>query len=221
MIADQVNWIAPGFGNGDQVAVVGIGTPRAQTQYSDSDLDLLAEAADRIGTIVYLHQLHPLGPENLLQMTSAIHHYEDDLRAGSQALISTLEGNPAPQFVKEVEACLRKMNDYNTLGQSVLTGKLNIPGTTHIEKGKTMRQLLVEAIEMLRPAEERPAEPLPREWYSYAILHDAYMESVPNREIMARLYISEGTFNRNRQKALRGIARHLMEKISDQSRMLE
>ena len=33
-----------------------------------------------------------------------------------------------------------------------------------------------------------------------------------NREIMARLYISEGTFNRTRRNALKGLARLLIEK---------
>jgi DNA-binding CsgD family transcriptional regulator len=44
------------------------------------------------------------------------------------------------------------------------------------------------------------------------VLHDAYVEGVPNREIMARLYISEGTFNRTRRNAIRGLARLLAEK---------
>jgi hypothetical protein len=65
---------------------------------------------------------------------------------------------------------------------------------------------------MLKPDEKRPPEPLPREWYNYAVLHDAYVEDVPNREIMARMYVSEGTFNRSRRNALRGVARFLLEK---------
>jgi DNA-binding CsgD family transcriptional regulator len=40
-----------------------------------------------------------------------------------------------------------------------------------------------------------------------------YVEGVQNREIMARLYISEGTFNRTRRNAIRGLARLLVEKI--------
>ncbi len=50
-----------------------------------------------------------------------------------------------------------------------------------------------------------------RVWYNHAALYDAYMEGVPNREIMARLYISEGTFNRTRRNAIRGLARLLVE----------
>jgi len=52
---------------------------------------------------------------------------------------------------------------------------------------------------------------LPRVWYNYVVLYDAYVEDVPNREIMARLYISEGTFNRTRRNALRGLSRMLLE----------
>jgi hypothetical protein len=32
-----------------------------------------------------------------------------------------------------------------------------------------------------------------------------------NRDIMSRLYISEGTFNRTRRRAVRGVARALQE----------
>jgi predicted DNA-binding protein (UPF0251 family) len=215
-IVDQVAWIAPGFGGGEQVAVIGINPPKTRNQYSDNELDILVEAADRIGTIVYLHNLRPLGKDGLKQITNDHESHEADIQAKAQALMATLVNNPDPIFIKLVEDGLRNLSDYITLGQSELTRQLDISSETHIERGKAVRQLLVEAIETLRPSRERPTEPLPREWYSYAVLHDAYVEDAPNREIMARLYISEGTFNRSRQKALRGIARYLMEKKASQ-----
>jgi len=215
-MAGQVAWIAPGFGGGEQVAVIGINPPKTRTQYSDNELDILVEAADRIGTIVYMHNLRPLGKENLQHITAELESHEADIQAKSQALMVTLANNPDPKFIKLVEEGLRNLSDYITLGQSELTKHLNVSAETHIERGKAVRQLLVEAIETLRPCKERPAQPLPREWYSYAVLHDAYVEEVPNREVMARLYISEGTFNRSRQKALRGLARYLMEKKASQ-----
>ena len=43
------------------------------------------------------------------------------------------------------------------------------------------------------------------------ILHSAYFEDVPNRDIMSRLYISEGTFNRTRRAALRAVTQTLEE----------
>jgi hypothetical protein len=89
---------------------------------------------------------------------------------------------------------------------------MGIQGESHVERGKRLQQLLTESIDAFRPAEKRPSEPLPRVWYNHAVLYDAYVEGVPNREIMARLYISEGTFHRTRRNALRGFARMLVEK---------
>jgi hypothetical protein len=88
---------------------------------------------------------------------------------------------------------------------------LRLAGATHIERGKALRQELLRAVESLRPAAKRPDGTLPREWQAYAILHDAYVEDVPNREIMARLYISEGTYNRMRRRALQAVAQALAE----------
>jgi hypothetical protein len=68
------------------------------------------------------------------------------------------------------------------------------------------------AIEKLDPVETRiPGDPIPLEWHAYRVLHDAYVGDKPNREIMSKLYISEGTFNRTRRAAIRSIARVLGE----------
>jgi len=107
---------------------------------------------------------------------------------------------------------LRHLPDTITLGQSPLAAAMNITAKTHVERGKQLQQLLMNSIELLKPEKERPPEPLPRIWYNHAVLHDAYVECVQNREIMARLYISEGTFNRTRRNAIRGLARLLVEK---------
>jgi hypothetical protein len=97
---------------------------------------------------------------------------------------------------------------------SRMTFRVSIQGRSHIERGKQLQQLLVDSIELLKPAEKRPSEPLPRVWYNHAVLYDAYVEGVQNREIMARLYISEGTFNRTRRNAIRGLARLPVEKVN-------
>jgi hypothetical protein len=110
-----------------------------------------------------------------------------------------------------LEEALRHLADYLTLGRLPLADWAAVTGESHVERGKKLHTLLVESIASLRPSGERPPEPLPREWYSYAVLYDAYVEGVLNREIMARLYISEGTFNRTRRNAIRGLARMLQE----------
>ncbi|MBI4675739.1 MAG: MFS transporter [Chloroflexi bacterium] len=50
-----------------------------------------------------------------------------------------------------------------------------------------------------------------REWHLYLVLHDSYVLDEPNRQVMSRLYISEGTFNRTRRRALRALAKALAE----------
>lgn len=211
-LAKKTAWLAPAFARDVQVAVIGLGPSRKRFHFSEDDLDLLAEAADQVGVMVYLQQLRPHDADPPPQKVSALRTPDQNVHAESDELIATLVTNPDPAFVHMVEDGLRNLSDYVTLGQYPLTKSLGVPGGTNIERGKAVRQRLIHAVEMLRPDKIRPVEPIPREWHSYVVLHDAYIEQVPNRDIMARLYISEGTFNRTRRKALRGVARFLLEK---------
>ena len=52
-----VVWIAPVIENQTQVAVIGLGKPRLRLDYSEDDLDLFAEVADRIGAIILMNNL--------------------------------------------------------------------------------------------------------------------------------------------------------------------
>jgi hypothetical protein len=110
------------------------------------------------------------------------------------------------------------MVDYAYLGDHPLTQFKLVrskvaPGAavTHLDLGKAAYDVLAEAVEKLRPDDALPSDPPSREWYPYLILYSAYLEDVPNRDIMSRLYISEGTFNRTRRSALRAVARALEE----------
>ena len=205
----DITWLAPAFDGQIQIAVVGLGKPRAKPQYSTGDLDLLAEVAGQVGTIVSLSRR---GPERVERSESDMQTEDTEMSSAADKMIASIATSPDPDFVKMVEDGLRHFSDYITLGQSPLADWTGIRAGSHIERGKQLQKTLAEAIDSFRPAEKRPPEPLPRVWYSYAVLHDAYVEGVPNREIMARLYISEGTFNRTRRNAIRGLARVLVEK---------
>lgn len=201
--ADTIAWMIPAFKDDEQLALIGLGHPKARHHYSADDLDLLAEAADRVASIVALAGIPP-GDANP----------QKSLQSESEDLITTLVTNPDSKFLKMVEDALRKLSDTITLGQSPLAQELKIQADTQLDIGKAVRQELVNAIEALRPEGTRPREPISHQWENYVVLHDAYIERVANREIMARLYTSEGTFNRIRRKALRGVARYLLEKIN-------
>ncbi|MFN8400634.1 MAG: hypothetical protein U0X74_11495 [Anaerolineales bacterium] len=201
----EIIWFAPSFAGQTQIAVVGISHPANKLEYSRGDLDLLSEIADKMGTIVSLSDLQ--SQQNIVQTG-----LDEEANTVANEMLNALELTPDEDFIRMVEDGLRRMSDYIVLGQSPLADKLGVKAGSHIERGKELQKILHEAIELLRPAEKRPPEPLPRVWYNHAVLHDAYVEGVPNREIMARLYISEGTFNRTRRSAIRGLARLLMEK---------
>ncbi|MBI3153500.1 MAG: hypothetical protein HYZ21_15310 [Chloroflexi bacterium] len=204
----DIQYFAPSFDGQTQIAVVGIGKPKTRLNYSHGDLDLLSEVADQIGTIVSLSNMQPQIRQMLAQ--SELNESEAGVIAGE--MLDAMETNPDQDFVKIVEEGLRHLSDYIVLGQSPLADKLGVKAGSEIERGRELQKAIVSSIELLRPADKRPPEPLPRVWYNHAVLHDAYVEGVPNREIMARLYISEGTFNRTRRNAIRGLARLLMEK---------
>ena len=205
-------WIAPSFEGQTQVAVIGIEKSGSKLEYSTGDLELLAEVADQIGTIVSLSNAGPRQSELIRELVAESQVHATEMNSATGSILETISLNPDVEFIRMVEDALRHLPDAITLGQSALSARLSIQGDSHIERGKYLQKLLTDLIESLRPSETRPPEPLPRVWYSYAILHDAYVECVPNREIMARLYISEGTFNRTRRNAIRGLARLLMEK---------
>jgi hypothetical protein len=207
-------WIAPSFDGPRQIAFVGIGKPKARLDYSAGDLDLLSEVADQIGTIVSLNNLRPQQNDQIRQLVAKSQESATELNSMAGEVIDAITTNPDPEFIKMVEGALRYLQDYIVLGQSPLAEWAKVTGDSHVERGKQLHQLLIDAIESLRPGGKRPGEPLPRVWYNYAVLHDAYVEGAQNREIMARLYISEGTFNRTRRNALRGLARLLVEKES-------
>ena len=209
----KIAWLAPSFEGQTQVAVVGIRRSGTRMDISSGNLDLLAEAADQIGTIVSLSKIHSGQEIQLSTVIAESQKNTNELNSATNDLLDKISDDPDVEFVKMVEEALRNLADTITLGQMPLATILGLNAETHIERGKNLQQLLIASIELLRPAEERPPEPLPRIWYNHAILHDAYVEGVQNREIMARLYISEGTFNRTRRNAIRGLARLLVEKI--------
>jgi len=86
------------------------------------------------------------------------------------------------------------------------------PGkNTHLERGKAVHAILLAGIEKLKPDSKKPVLVIPSEWHPYLILQDAYVEETSNRDIMLKLYISEGTFNRTRRMAIRSLTRALGE----------
>jgi hypothetical protein len=207
-----ITWIAPAFEGQTQVAIVGIGKHRFKPDYSTGDLDLLAQVAEQIGLIVSLNNRNSGRAQQILQLVSEVQSKNTEMSTAADEMMASISTSTDAELVKLVEDGLRHYSDYIALGQSALANWVGINAASHVERGKQLQMFLAECIDLLRPSGTRPPEPFPRVWYSYVVLHDAYVQGVPNREIMARLYISEGTFNRTRRNALRGLARLMLER---------
>lgn len=186
-----------------QVGAVVLGHPENGTQYLDDEVDRILEVTDWY-----------------VDMISAIRRESQYLeKATKLAEKRRVPGTNSKTKlkVKAVEKTLRHIFDFGYLGDSefaaynLVKQKSAGASQTHVDLGKAVREIIEEAIDKLKPGGEPPTEPIPREWYPYLILQGSYFEDRLNRDIMARLYISEGTFNRTRRSALRSVARVLEE----------
>ena len=199
---DEATLLIPLYAGEIQQGVLIMGPPENALAYAKSDVERLLEAGDRLADLI--RDAHRES-EHLAQLTQVVQISPPKL---------SLDGEiPA----RSVEESLRNLYDYAYLSDCPLAKLKRIQtavphsGSTHLDRGKLVYQTILEALEKLRPPGEMPREPIPRQWYPYLILHDAYLENKPNNEIMMRLYISEGTFNRTRRAAIRSLARVLSE----------
>lgn len=188
-------YVVPIFEGMQPIALVAVGHSNIKLEYSGGELELLEEFSEQIGTFISINNARRVS------MQSAAARVTDSLTSGVET-----------DFSKSVEDALRHFADVLYLGQSPLADWAEIQAESHVERGKRLQNILRQAVQSLRPAGERPPEPLPREWYNFVVLYDAYIRDIPNREVMARLYVSEGTFHRTRRQAVRGVARWLAER---------
>jgi hypothetical protein len=187
----------------EQIGAIIIGHPVNSIEYPQEDQELLLESCDIIAETI----------ANLQAQEEIVFQAKEEIQA--------IQTEPPPSSAritaKMTEDLLRNVLDYAYLGSSdfsqlpIVQKRFPDGSVTHIDCGKIVFQVLEEVVEKLRPQDELNRDPPPREWHPYLILHRAYFEDKLNREIMAELYISEGTFNRTRRAALRSVARALEE----------
>lgn len=226
ILGDMV--VVPLYVQHEQIGVVLLGERGNHRAYTESDLDLLDLSADQLTSVVYVaHQQREM-VQQIDALVSEFRQREKQLRAELQAAMESsqppTEGLSAGENDMRtlVEDAIRHLYDYVYLGGHALAQlrlveqRLGRGGAiTHLDRGKALNQVLVEVIEKLRPRDLPPQE-LTREWIQYVILHDAYVQGEPNRDIMNKLYISESSFNRARRRAIMGVARAVEDMEAEQ-----
>jgi GAF domain-containing protein len=215
---------------GSQLGALVLGPKESRHGYEEADLELLDDLADQIASVIHASQLQMQNAQMIDEMVNDFRSRERTLRLQVQELLREREkaARPAPEGINAdqlpalVEDGLRQLYDFTYLGQHALA-QLSVVDdlvqswdenlVTHIDRGRALNTLLQQAVRKLRPdgVEPQKHQIPPREWHQYIILHDAYVLDIPNRDIMSRLYISEGTFNRTRRRAIQGVAQALME----------
>ena len=201
---DEAALLVPLYGESSQLATLLLGRPTNGLRYRDEDVERILSMVDRISDAIHFAQRQGLYARQIAQLAQA---QPPVARAEYQGMVS----------VEVVEGTLRNLYDYTYLGDTPLGdlklvhSRLALGQVTTLDRGKTLHEILLEAINKLRPVTPLTRDPPPREWYPYLILRDAYLEEISNRDIMLKLYISEGTFNRTRRAAIRSVARTLEE----------
>ncbi len=206
--------VAPVILERDSIGAILLGQPKGGSAYGESDLDLVAEAADRLAELIRHARQQETHAKEIGELLESFRAREHKLQEDIEALrASAMSGAVSPQQVANVEDALRRLYDYSYLGEHALGTDIlaNYRATTHLDRGKTLNAALIAAIEKLRPAGAEPRDLPPRQWHPYLILRDAYVRDEPNRDIMSRLYVSEATFHRTRRSALRAVTKALFE----------
>lgn len=223
--------LIPLYAEGHQIGAAVLGDRENGTAYGEADLELLEDLGDQIARVIH-------GVASQEENAARLNDLVADFRARERALQlqvdQMLEERAIPQqaragewdeekLIPLVEDALRQLHDFAFLGehelaqlrvvQSHVTPKRDGTPTTFLDRGKALSETLTDALNELRPDGQLPKgiQVLPREWHLYIILHDSYVEGETNRDTMSKLYISEGTFNRTRRRALRAVAKSLAE----------
>jgi hypothetical protein len=210
----ELTVVAPLIAGHDPIGAILLGPPKRGLSYRERDLDLVAEAADGLADLIDKLWQQETHASEIAQMVEAFRDREHSLQAEIESLRapSGAETDSAGQ-VTQVEDALRRLYDYSYLGDHALGSFVagHVPSATHLDRGKALGTALTAAIEKLRPAGTEPRDLAPREWHPYLVLHEAYINGAANRDIMARLYISEATFHRTRRRALKAVTKALFE----------
>jgi hypothetical protein len=136
-----------------------------------------------------------------------------EARETLDALVRAQEGG---SWRVQVEGALRHLNDLPALAEHPLLERLPARGRgeTALERAGRLRAEITAAIDRLRPGGGRPAPGSSLGaggWLHHLVLYEAYVEGRPNKQVMQRYHLSEGSFHRARRRAVDALATDLAQ----------
>lgn len=195
--------LVPLYAETEQIGALLLGRPNNGLHYAKEDVLQILNISDRIAETMVITQRNA---QYLEQIGDLVHAHKTG-QTRETAVVS----------LENVELAIRNIYDYTSLADNPLSDlnvvqqRLPQGEDSYLERGKMLHTVLIEALEKMRPGLEAPPNPPTRKWYPYLILQEAYLKETTNRDIMLKLYISEGMFNRTRRMALNALARTLGE----------
>ena len=224
-LSTSMEMIVPLHAGGEQIGAIVLGPRTTGVSYTEDDLTLLEDLADTVASVVHTVRLQERSVQQIDSLLREVREREQELQGRMREALAAearpliLQGQSEREAISLVEDALRHLHDYPYLGEHTLAQLRIIEShldvqegafVTHLDRGKALQEVLIAAIEKLKPPGPQPSPPT-REWHQYVILHDCYVLGKLNRDVMSALYISEGTFNRARRRAIRGVTRALAE----------
>lgn len=223
--------LIPLFAGTQQIGAIVLGERENAIPYNEPDLELLEDLGDQIAQVIHGVAAQEENATRLNDLVADFRARERALQLQVDEMLAQRTAPPPPQtgewdeekLIPMVEDALRQLHDFAYLGENPLaelrvvqnhiSPKRDGSAVTFLDRGKALSEMLTEALDELRPATPLPKgiQVPPREWHLYIILHDSYVQGETNRDTMSKLYISEGTFNRARRRALRAVAKSLAE----------
>lgn len=140
--------------------MLGLGNQKTRLQYTAGDLDLLAEVADQVGTIVSLNRGRHREKEQICQFVVEAETKVTELMSVAEEGIGTIKTTPDPNFVKIVEGSLRNLSDYIKLRQSPLADQLNLTGKYHTDPGQAVATNPHRSHQFVTPRRKMSPRPL-------------------------------------------------------------
>ncbi len=229
---NNMTLLVPLFDGSLQIGALVLGPLEGASNYREQDYELLEDLSDQIARVVHGVQVQRANVEQINSLVEQYRARERDLQFQVQQLIAERDAQVLPKapdahdeetLTPLVEDALRHINDYPYLGEHdlaklrvverVMYERSDASPASFVDRGKAVSQVVLAMLDELKPegAPPKANQVAPREWHLYLILHDSYVLDEPNRDVMSKLYISEGTFNRTRRRALRALAKALAE----------
>lgn len=130
------------------------------------------------------------------------------------------------EFSHLVRDALAKLHDHVALESHPLAAFLIRSPDPIFRRGEHLQQLLMDALEELRPTGKATGTTAPEpasapvEWRPYLVLHSRYVEGLSLPELQAKLALSERQLRREHSRALHALALRLWEHsgLPDQAR---